>query len=247
MSDPTAYYSWDNPEGFWKGRCGAMITTSLTGRRCRKIAEPDTDPPRCATHLGINMLEKGHNNPKLLNGEGYMTRFYYKTFKPKLAERVQELLEEAPPIEQLSINEELALIRQGASHAVAQYSDLLEKREKGEQISEHALMISADMMQDHLRKVIEAVESAGKLEEVKQKVAGTLVNCMNMVVTAVMRAAFDAFGDDCRMATFKNKLDEHLVWRGLPAVSGEEPTGTLLTPDQDVIMMDSSVPRSQGE
>lgn len=193
--------------------------------------------------MAINMAHKGTLSYKQKYDErnGYMTRFYYKTFKPTLAKRVEELLSESLPLDQLKIDEELALIRVTAQDAVELYSNVSEQKPNDVEARLSAGIVMSTAMQN----VIKAVDTASKIEEVKQKVAGAFVNSMSAVCTAVMRAAWDAFGDDYRMKIFEDKLKEHLVIREVPGAEGLD--GTTLMPYDDALAMDASVPAVPGE
>ena len=203
-------------------RCQAMITVSATGRQCRRAAEPDTDPPRCAQHL------MGYES----KGLGHVHRFYAKTFRPALRQAVAEMLDGVPLVDQLDGREELALLRHSASHAVGLYAAACE----GESLD--AKVSAAAMMREQLESVLDAIKTVASVEDVKVKVTGVLAVHLQQFVGVIIDAASQVFQDDHRVAEFEEKIRELLSAK--PAGLGLE--GTVLTPDQDVTAMDGTIP-----
>lgn len=224
-------------------RCEAMVTVSLTGRRCKYPSVPGSNPPRCERHVAINEMEKGVGaqrrvpvDPRFT--EAYMPRFYSRTLKPTLAARITDMLEETQPLEQLGITEELALMRDHAANAVAVYSAAVEAGSDPQ-----ALLTAGMMMSGALQEVVKVAKDAAAIEDTKAKLAGAFVHVMESVIVSVVRAAHEAFGDDYRVGIFEKNLREHLVIRLDRNGSGLGIDGTALTPDQDVMAMDDTVPR----
>ena len=227
------------------GKCEAMLTPSVTGRRCNKPAMEGTDPPRCERHWSINMTHKGggcvrrHDATHPLLNEIYMTKFYHRTLQPKLKERLAEVLQDLAPMEQLGVSEELALIRDAAANSVAVYAKAVEDGARIETVLSAGAIMSAQ-----LQEVIKCAATAASIEDTKQKLCGAFATLVEACAISVTRALYEVYGDDCRIAEVEKKLREHLMVRvdrhGSNALGFE---GTLLTPDQDVIMMDATVPK----
>lgn len=209
-------------------QCEAMVTASLTGRRCKYDAEPDTDPPRCIDHL-YNSERTGHRGH-------YLPRFYTKALRPTLAARVEEAVAEMPPVTQLDVSAELTMIRLVAEDSVRQYADAHELTDEGKR--EAAKIMMGEMMLARMKEVMSACDTAAKISEVKLRVQGAFVDVMGAVITSVLKAAWQVFGDDVKVAEFERVLREHLEVRSVPGYDGTE-----LTPDQDVIGMDDTVPK----
>lgn len=230
------------------GKCEAMLTPSTIGRRCNKPAMEGTDPPRCERHWSINMTDKGggcvrrHDATHPLLNEIYMTKFYHRTLQPKLKARLSEVLENMAPMEQLNVMEELALIRDNASNAVAVYAELVEKDAPTE-----AIMAAGQLMQHQCQEVIKAANTAASIEDTKQKLCGAFAHLVEATTVAVTRALYEVYGDDFRIAEVEKRLREHLfvrIDRRDNAIGFE---GTMLTPDQDVLEMDATVPREESD
>jgi hypothetical protein len=214
-------------------RCEAMVTATLTGRQCKYDAEPDTDPPRCLDHL-YSGEKKGHRGH-------HLSRFYTKALRPTLAARVEEAVAAMPPVSQLDVSEELTLIRTAASDVVEQYAIACEMPADSEKGQAARVMIG-ELMTSRLRGVIESCDQAAKISEVKLRVQGAFVDVMGAVITSVLKAAWQVFGDDVKVAEFERVLREHLELRSVPGQDGTE-----LTPDQDVLGMDDTVPKEPAD
>lgn len=226
------------------GRCEAMRTTSLKGVRCPKPADPGTDPPRCTRHWSINMMDKGggvarrHDATHPLLNEVYMTRFYGRTLQPKLKARLGEVLNDLAPMEQLGCLEELALIRDAAANSVELYSKMVE-----EGVNAEKLISAGAIMTSQLQEVIKSANTAASIEDVKQKLCGAFAHLVEACATSVTRALWEVYGDDCRIAEVEKKLREHLFVRIDRRENSLGFEGTMLTPDQDVLLMDATIPK----
>lgn len=202
-----------------------------------------TDPPRCEVHYAINAREKGSTVQRRFEGkshtynEVYMPAFYYRTLKPTLARKLEEALEQTSPMQQLATYEELALTRIAADQAVQLFSHVMEGGDPNQ------ILATSMVMRDALKDVVSMARDTATLEDARQKLNGAFAQVLSDVLQSVVRAANEAFGDDYRVGVFEKLLREHLEMRAVPLDTNDDGRkGTLLTPDQDAIDMDSSVP-----
>lgn len=235
-------------------RCEAMITTSKTGRQCRRPAILGVTPVRCERHHEIRERQKGAGCHRRNSGssdtynEIYMTRFYTEVLKPTIARRVAAQLQGSAFLEQISVEEELALMRDGASQAVAAYADVVEKHaEKPDENMTQALLVTSAVMRDALKDVVAMAKDTATLHEMRQKLNGAVAAVMSDVVQAIVRAAWEIFEDDHKIGELEKRIREHLEMRQFPVQDGEDLRGTTLTPDMDVTAMDASIPRIEAE
>ncbi len=213
-------------------RCIAMVQSSLTGRRCKYEAEPDTDPPRCSQHL--------HTDERRGPNGYHMSRYYLKCLRPTLAAKLEEAVDSLGSLDALDLTEELALIRVAAGDAVEQYAKAQEI--SGDDAKSTELkMITGQMMISRLQDVAKMCEAAGSSAELKVRLQTAFASVMTSVITSIAHAAWEVFGDDYRVKDFEELIRTKLEARG----HGVE--GTEITPDRDVIEMDETIPDAPSE
>lgn len=160
-----------------------------------------------------------------------MPRFY----RTRVTKTVQELLDEhlsQPAHEQVQLLEELALSREAAGEAVAMYC-IVKELPPGPKRDE--MMIAAvELMKGQLDYVKSMALAANSILNAGKALG---INDLSCVRDQMVRAAFETFGDDPRVKDFERILREVKV----PLADGAQ--GTTLTPDQDVMDMDETVPR----
>lgn len=166
-----------------------------------------------------------------------MTKFYRKALRPTLAARIDEIVAAAPAVQQLSLFDELALVRDQASNAVQLYANVMENPD----VKLDQLMAAGVQMTMAMQDVAKMVDVAAKVEEVKQKVSSQLTNSMALLLSTILHAAWETWGDDYKVKEFEEKLRQKMDARDLGT------GGTLLTPDMDVGEMDDTVPRIEVE
>ncbi len=216
-------------------RCTAMVTGTATGRRCANEAVLGSDPPRCERHP-----VKAGIDPHL-HTELYMSKFYRNVLKPTLANRIGEMLEATTLAERLDVGEELALVRDAASHRVDLYGSLVEAQAAGAPVTIENLVAAGQVMTEALVDVAKLVKVHAEVERVKAEVVSGFAGCLDAVILSVLRAAHQAFGDDCRVRQFEEILREELRTRQSIGVGAALGTDSL--PSDDVAEMDASVPR----
>lgn len=197
-----------------------MITPSATGRRCRKEALEDHD--RCETHL-----TRRFTNPR------HLPKFYMSMLRPTLAAAVKQHIEQAAPADVMSLTEELALIRQGSTHAVEVYQKALEAN-----AGHDVLVAAATIMSAALEDVSKMVEKMCRVEELKARVNASLTASMQSYLSLVLHAIHDTLGDDYRVKELEEKI------RGM-LEAPDTAKGTLITPaDSAVASMDDTIPEA---
>jgi len=160
----------------------------------------------------------------------HLPKFYSKRLGPTLTARLEELTGAAPS-EQLSLLEELSLMRVLAGDTVALY-DAAVGTEKTELVANAGMLL-----RDALRQVADMCEKAARVDALaKDKIS---IHHLSFVVNQIVRIAAEVFGDDTtRAAQFEQLIRERVR---LPSIQ----QGTLLTPDADVVDMDSTIPKGE--
>ena len=220
-------------------RCGALITSSATGRRCKResITGPD-ELPRCDRHFDFQKRRD-------------MSRYYREALKPALAEKIQQVMEETPGVALTAVHEELIIAREAAAEIVAMYGaayeDNIKNGRKGDATAGVA-MATVDMMS----QVTKIADTAAKIDNVRAQVAGSMAMAIETILGRVTRAAYEAFGDDYRVTEFVENLKADVLAtdRKSPG-AGEiraigEVGATMLPNGEDlnelVLAMDETIP-----
>lgn len=160
-----------------------------------------------------------------------MSKFYTRVLSKTMAEIMESHLG-LPAAEQVSLLEELSLSRQMQAEAIAMYA-AVEAMPEGEKRT--ALMPQvAGLMMEALKFVQSMSESAARiLNTGKDKLA---FENLSTIQQQLLRAAHTTWGnDDPKIKEFNEQLRKILV----PV----DVAGTHLTPDQDAMDMDSTIPR----
>lgn len=203
------------------------------GNLCWQFALRGSD--YCRFHGG------GRKKSKRLNPIGadeMALKFYGKRLGPKLNAYVEEMLSQ-PHNEQLRLNEELALMRVCAGDALALYNAASELPETVKNRSE-MVANAATIMQVSLEQVVKTCEIAAKIDAMgKDKFS---VHALQDVVSQLTKLVHDCFShDEAALMVFDHRLNAELR---LPKTTAD---GTVLTPDNDVLQMDKTIPRSPVE
>lgn len=210
-------------------RCEAMVTVSLTGRRCKYDAEPDSDPPRCMGHMW-NEERRGARGV-------YMSRYYLKTLRPALAKKLEDALDEVKGMDQLDVGAELELMRVTARDAVEQYAAAVDlPGDKGLE----ARVLVGELLNKRLQEVADMVEKTARVQDLRTQLQGAFAVVMSAVISSVAHAMWETFGDDYRVANCVALIESKLQVKNIGS------DGTELTPDRDVTEMDDTVP-SDGD
>lgn len=162
-----------------------------------------------------------------------MPRSYLHALRPTLTQRLEAALEGSEAFQQLDVSDELALIRDAAGNAVKMYAEAVEQ-----QLSTDALLAVGSLMTEQLTTVIRSAETAARVTETKQRVTTAFGDALARVISSILHAAYEVWGDDYKVGEFEKLIRERLKSNQLPGADG-----TLLTPDQDVQEMDSLVPK----
>jgi hypothetical protein len=194
------------------------------GERCKRWRAKG-DPRFCPFHAKLNV-----------NTGAELPMIYRRYLKSQLAKSLDEFIREGNATV-LDLCDELAMFRELAGRSIETYGAALEASEKDptNEKKKELVEIAAQLMKDNLREVISVCESATRVAT-SQK-AAIPANFMSTFVLQVVQVAHRAFGeDDARVEEFGRLLRTEIKVPG-------EAEGTSVTPDQDVALMDETVPR----
>lgn len=229
---PGEYFAprdFDNPK-----RCKTFIRR--LGRKCRRWSVKGQI--YCRFHGGLRTAANTVRNH-------HIPMFYSKTLGKTLGNYIDEALGQSPS-QQMSVLEELALIRHPAYQKVQLYDAVLRKLEaetdpkKQEQLRNAVEAVSAAMVVD-LKEVVKVAETAARIDAMaKDKVS---VHSLGHIVNQLTRLLYDVCGDDNLVIAqaFEERARTEIR---LPT---NKINGTIITPDQEVLEMDDSVPRSDED
>lgn len=214
------------------------------GKRCRRISLKVSK--YCYTHKYQDAKFRVHKKRpvpgKHTSGNwNFSMAFYNRRLGPKLAAYVKENLE-APLKEQRQVYNELALLRVSAGDAVQMYSAALEAQDSPTikpEAKQDLLIQTGLFMRQMLDQVIRTAKIASEIEAAgKDKFsANDLHDVVNQLVH-IVKNSFDAYPE--AIEQFDLLLSTELK---LPTINANgEYVGTTITPDQDVLDMDNSVP-----
>lgn len=158
-----------------------------------------------------------------------MPRFYSKYLNKTLNDAVEEALG-CSPAEQLQLYEELAMMRETTGTALKLWSAAQETGKSD------VIQAAEGLVRSYLQENARICALAASIEaNAKDKFS---VHNLVHVVNQMTRIAYEVFGEDIDKA----KQFEALIKTQIRLPSKE--SGTLITPDQDVLGMDDSVPSS---
>lgn len=217
------------------------VTGSGIGTRCKRWALKRAT--KCKRHGGT-MQQRSYGKittPKMVGcGIRGLPMFYGKVLGKTLSEKLKELVEK-PNHEQLDLREEIALAKISAADMVQLYdgvSVLLEQETDDARRSQlaQAKITTGAQMRMVLGDVVDMCDKVTRVEAgMKDKV--TIQNIV-IIVNQITRIAYEVFGDNDmqKCFEFERRIKEQVR---LPS---EGPEGTTITPDQDVLEMDDTVP-----
>lgn len=235
MSDEKLEKWIDHGKHFGEPRCQARLSRSQSVLR-EQCKNPAVEGSRWCKHHG----RKKHHRALLVaagarvSGDGRLgdvPAVYKKAMSRSLREAVDEMMERAPA-EQVALYEELALMRHTALQAVVLYDAALQTN-KSELVAN-----ASQMLREALREVADMAQACSRVEQSSQdKLSLTQVS---VIIDQIVRVAYDVFGgeqEDLQKVTIFAEAIKHRV--KLPTL---ENRGTTITPDQDVLEMDATVP-----
>lgn len=174
-----------------------------------------------------------------------MPKFYRRAMGPTLRARVEEALA-APATEQMMLNEELALMREGAANAVRFYSDAEQMHAAAVAAGNQALsnetrqlvLDAASLMHDHLEKVGDYVVRIARAEALSKD--NITAPAVYGILAQVTRIFYIVCGEEHEHLAreVERRIREEVRIPG--AATAQE--GTHLTPDATVLEMDATVP-----
>lgn len=223
-------------------RCQHLRTYgAYIGTRCKKWALKGAT--RCARHGGRTQQRFGGkiSTPKFVaQGTKGLPVFYGKVLGKTLHDKLKELVE-APNHEQLNMREEVHLAKISAADMVQLYdgvSTLLESCPDDNQRKKlaEAKLVTGAQMRAVLGDVIDMCDKVVRIEAgLHDKV--TIQNIV-IIVNQISRLAYEVFGEEHmdKCLEFERRIKAEVR---LPS---EGPEGTTITPDQDVLEMDDTIP-----
>jgi hypothetical protein len=157
-----------------------------------------------------------------------LPKFYSVHLSKTLQEAVEEALDSAPE-DQLNLYEELAVMRASAADICKMYDACPNDKTR---------MAAGGLLRDTMQEVARLCESAARVRaSANDKLS---IHNLSVVIAQVVRCAWEVFGDDEERAQqFEDLIREKVR---MP----EETRGTSITPDQDVMDMDASVPGGEN-
>lgn len=204
-----------------------------TGERCKKWALRDAR--FCRSHRGRydqRLQREGESNvdPRM---------FYKRHLRQTMRDALQEALDQDPS-EQIQLYEELALCRMSAGQAVALWDaataayEAADEERKGKFLD--ATLMAGDVMRSALREVRDTAE---KISTMQVRTKGYIsVHDLQHWVNSLVVCVYRACGDNEDIAIAIEQNIRTLI--KLPDTS----LGTTITPDQDVLAMDDTVPNA---
>lgn len=190
--------------------------TRTNGKRCRKWRLKNAST--CQWH--------GGRSGSLRTRIAVLPNFYKNVLSHTLQQAVEDALD-CDVTEQVSLLQELALMRLTARDAVAlfsaaQKSDKVETRE-----------FAGEIMVAALKNVQVIAEAAARIHAGGKEQYS--IASLQVVVHQITRIAYELMPDETLAMEFERRVRERVK---LPSNEG----GTLLTPDQDVTSMDETIP-----
>lgn len=242
----------DRPSLEQRAKEGGYKVEMLYALTRRGAGAPSKGDPLCCPAPGCRQYRlkdgvycKKHSvGPNAIRGNRTLPKFYKRHLTKTLADRLDELTGGAPS-EQLSLFEELALMREASGTAVALYGiahDACAQQPENAKL-QATLMAATAMMQESLSEVVRVCEAAARVDaHAKDKVS---IYALHHFVDQIVRAAYDTFEGNVEQQVL-DRFDELLKSR-IKLPGGDGQGGTKSLPSDDVADMDASVPKSPKE
>jgi hypothetical protein len=221
IPDPKGYQAQQAPDGHPR-QCQAKLRKK-NGKKCNRWAM--TGARFCHLHGG---RRSANNNVRI----GHLPMWYSKHLSKTIAEAIEESLA-VDPSEQLSLYEELAIMRHTATTAVTLYSKAHEVQDPKKR--DEAIAAAGALLQEAMRSVASMCEAAGRVESNKKDKFS--IHNLHYVVNRIVQISHKVFHDQ----PDKAKEFERLIRSEVKLA--DDVSGTSITPDQDVIDMDMTIPK----
>lgn len=176
--------------------------------------------------------------------KAYVRTSHLPTFyKSHLSKTLSDALSAVAENEQqaLELREELRLMRVMANDAVVLYGKALDMREvslddKTRESAQAVVDQAGEAMKTALKEVTDQVLTAAKVESLSRDVFSP--TAVKQLVDQIVRIAYDACGEEHQ--DIAERFDD-MMRRDLKLLTFD-PKGTTITPDQDVLEMDQTIP-----
>lgn len=207
---------------------------------------PAKDSPYCARHSTSGNVRRLYRLKTSHAARSELTKVYRSVLSPALRQVIDDQLNGRMPAEQLQLYEELALMRHAATQAVVLYDaavQLVNSKDKGDAQAAATLMSATELMKAALKDVADLAKAAAQIDNMAQDKLS--VQQLAVVVDQMVRVASDVFTAhgvaDEVVEQFAGEVKDRVK---IPML---ETRGTLITPDEDVIAMDATVPSGPDE
>jgi hypothetical protein len=151
-----------------------------------------------------------------------VARFYKRALTESLEAVVAEHLEMKPD-DQLTLFEELALVREAAAGHVKIYAAAIET---GKQ---ETIMAAGELMALAMQRVAEMCKAASAVNSTQKDKFSA--HDLNYIIEQIIRISYDCFKDNDLVNVFASRIRSELQL-------SEKDRGTSITPDQEVLEMD---------
>lgn len=240
------------PDSPW--RCGFTLAT---GRRCRawSLATPETRNQHTSTGLrrplGLCRIHNRWADSGHLWGLANVSNFYRRALGPTLLAAMEDQLSQSQP-EQVSVTQELALMRAGSHEAVRLHAEAVEVVRIAEgtgdpahiQAARDILATTAHEMMSQLERVTDVVIKQARIEASLLGKDGVTAHSLYSVVSQVTRIFYVVCGEEheglARMVEEKIKNEVRM-----PGAGSAE--GTDIRPGDAVTAMNLSIPTEPPE
>lgn len=163
---------------------------------------------------------------------------YRYMMSASLRKKMAEMQGQQSPLEQLGLFDELALMRQLAQGAVATWDAATCDENEDKKVPEQLKAAAGILMREALNDVAKMAEHVAKIEGMAADKLS--IAQLGIVVDQIVHLAHEVFGQDDetleRCKIFSALVNERIK---IPTL---EVKGTSITPDQDVMAMDATVP-----
>lgn len=185
---------------------------------------------RCRHHGGRGGATRG------VAARMFRLKRYPAVYSKYLSDKLLSKMAEASgQKDALDLSEELKLVRVAALDAVQLY-DVTQQLPSDDKSAQEMRLAAGLVMREALEAVGDMAKRAADIEKSRDDRVG--VGQLHVIVAQIVDMAYEAFGDE--HVALVRKFAEQIKTIRLPS---DEVKGTMITPDQDVLAMDETVPR----
>lgn len=227
---PEAERSWRGAGGRFVGLVPEeyqCIRIRRNGRRCRKARIKGATC--CKYHGG-----KWQSWPSTVVKLYRLPMFYSKVLGPTLKSYVEQCLD-LEPHEQFDLVEEVMIMKGMMSQSIAMYEAACALPDGPKKLA--VVVMAGDSVKQGLKDVADMAHKAAQIRaSMKDKVS---VHNIQYVINQIIRIAHESMPEGAE--AFESLVRSHVK---LPTAGVQ---GTTITPDQDVLDMDSTIPKGDDD